>query len=89
MPGYAVNSRPALKSRNFDTMLFFKMGKFYEFFHMDAVTAASECGLRYMSDCLEKGKPAHAGVPEAAFEMRANFLVEKVRLIFFSSSTKH
>ena len=82
-------NRWELKSRNFDTMLFFKMGKFYEFFHMDAVTAASECGLRYMSDCLEKGKPAHAGVPEAAFEMRANFLVEKVRLIFFSSSTKH
>ena len=66
-----------LKSKNFATILFFKMGKFYEFFHMDAVTAVSECGLRYMSDCLEKGKPAHAGVPEAAFEMRANFLVEK------------
>ena len=27
------------------------MGKFYEFFHMDAVTAASECGLRYKK-CL-------------------------------------
>ena len=30
-----------------------------------------------MSDCLEKGKPAHAGVPETAFEMRANVLAEK------------
>ena len=64
------------------------MGKFYEFYHMDAVTTASECGLRYMGDCMDKGKPAHTGVNEPAFEKHANFLVEKVRLarFFFSRS---
>ena len=31
-----------LKSAHFDTVLFFKMGKFYELFHMDAVLAVGK-----------------------------------------------
>lgn len=37
-----------LKSRHYDTVLFFKMGKFYELFHMDAVLGVQELGLIMM-----------------------------------------
>lgn len=37
-----------LKAQHFDTILFFKLGKFYEFYHMDAVIAAEELNLAYM-----------------------------------------
>ena len=36
------------KSRNFDSVLLFKMGKFYELFEMDAHVGAEVCGLSYM-----------------------------------------
>ncbi len=48
--------------QNFDTVLFFKMGKFYETFHMDAVLTVKECGLIFM-----KKEYAHAGFPETSF----------------------
>jgi DNA mismatch repair protein MSH6 len=37
-----------LKAQHFDTILFFKVGKFYEFYHMDAVTVAQELRILYM-----------------------------------------
>ncbi len=37
-----------LKSQNFDIVLFFKVGKFYELYHMDAVIAAKELNLTFM-----------------------------------------
>ena len=37
-----------LKSKHYDCVLLFKMGKFYEMFHMDAVTFVKELGLLYM-----------------------------------------
>lgn len=37
-----------LKSQNFDVVLFFKVGKFYELYHMDAVLAANELNLTFM-----------------------------------------
>lgn len=37
-----------IKSKNFDTILFFKVGKFYEFYHWDACIAAKELGITYM-----------------------------------------
>ncbi|VDK33141.1 unnamed protein product [Dibothriocephalus latus] len=61
-----------LKSRNADTIIFFKVGKFYELYHQDAVTAAEELRLSYM-----KGKFAHTGFPESAFEKMANQLLHK------------
>ncbi|VDL59976.1 unnamed protein product [Hymenolepis diminuta] len=61
-----------LKSQNYDTLLFFKMGKFYELYHMDAVAAIEELKLSYM-----KGEMAHAGFPEIAFQRMANRLLQK------------
>lgn len=62
-----------LKSQNFDTLLFFKMGKFYELYHMDAVIAVEELNLTYM-----KGEFAHSGFPEIAFQRMADRLLHKV-----------
>lgn len=66
-----------LKSQNYDTLLFFKMGKFYELYHMDAVAAIEELKLSYM-----KGEMAHAGFPEIAFQRMANRLLQKVCYFF-------
>lgn len=59
------------KINHFDKVLFFKMGKFYELFHMDAVIAVERCGLLYM-----KKEMAHCGFPEVAFERYAQVLVD-------------
>jgi DNA mismatch repair protein MSH6 len=37
-----------LKSTNFDVLFFFKVGKFYELYHQDAVIAVRELGLSFM-----------------------------------------
>ncbi|PIO63050.1 MutS domain I protein, partial [Teladorsagia circumcincta] len=60
------------KSKNFDTLLFFKVGKFYETFHMDAVIAVECLGLTFM-----RGAYAHAGFPEAAYGKFADQLVSR------------
>ena len=60
-----------LMSENFDTVLFFKMGKFYELFHMDAVIGVEKLGLVYMKD-----SKAHVGFPEIGFQKYADQLVE-------------
>ncbi|KAK6167624.1 hypothetical protein SNE40_021604 [Patella caerulea] len=61
-----------LKSQYFDTVLFFKMGKFYELFHMDSVIVVNELGLIYM-----KGEHAHSGFPEIAYSRYADSLIAK------------
>ncbi|XP_067666471.1 DNA mismatch repair protein Msh6-like [Haliotis asinina] len=61
-----------LKMHHYDTVLFFKMGKFYELFHMDAVIGVSELGLIYM-----KGEHAHSGFPEIAYSRYADSLIQK------------
>eukprot|EP00088_Acartia_fossae_P070151 TRINITY_DN931_c0_g1_i2.p1 TRINITY_DN931_c0_g1~~TRINITY_DN931_c0_g1_i2.p1 ORF type:complete len:1250 (+),score=371.12 TRINITY_DN931_c0_g1_i2:534-3752(+) len=61
-----------LKSNYYDIILFFKMGKFYELFHMDADVGVAELNLLYM-----KGETAHAGFPEVAYSRYATTLVEK------------
>ena len=50
------------KSENLDTVLFFKVGKFYELFHMDADVGFKELDLIYM-----KGHKAHSGFPEVSY----------------------
>lgn len=40
------------KSKHFDSVLLFKMGKFYEMFEMDAHTGAEVLGLIYMKAIL-------------------------------------
>nr|CAD2125517.1 unnamed protein product [Meloidogyne enterolobii] len=61
-----------LKSAHFDTILFFKVGKFYELYHMDAVIAVENLSLVYM-----RGKYAHCGFPEASYGRYAEQLVNK------------
>lgn len=41
-----------LKSDHFDCVLFFKVGKFYELYHMDAVVGVKELGFSYMKVSL-------------------------------------
>uniref|UniRef100_H3B5L6 DNA mismatch repair protein n=3 Tax=Latimeria chalumnae TaxID=7897 RepID=H3B5L6_LATCH len=61
-----------LKSQMFDTVIFYKVGKFYELYHMDAVIAVNELGLVFM-----KGSWAHSGFPEIAFGRFSDVLVQK------------
>ncbi|XP_033727077.1 LOW QUALITY PROTEIN: DNA mismatch repair protein Msh6-like [Pecten maximus] len=61
-----------LKSKYFDSILFFKMGKFYELFHMDAVIGVNELGIIFM-----KGEQAHSGFPEIAYNRYAETLIQK------------
>ncbi|KAF6768169.1 hypothetical protein AHF37_10288 [Paragonimus kellicotti] len=61
-----------LKSKYADVLLLFKMGKFYELYHMDAMTAVEVLGLVFM-----KGSYAHCGFPEIAFTRMAEILVGK------------
>ena len=47
-PFQAMRQWWVLKCKHYDCVLFFKMGKFYEMFHMDAVLCVKELGLLYM-----------------------------------------
>lgn len=37
-----------MKSSHYDCVLFFKVGKFYELYHMDAAVGVNELGFSYM-----------------------------------------
>ncbi|KDO29230.1 hypothetical protein SPRG_05442 [Saprolegnia parasitica CBS 223.65] len=62
----------AVKRENMDTVLFFKVGKFYELFHMDADIGFKELQLNYM-----KGEKAHSGFPEKAYAKYSSQLVAR------------
>lgn len=62
-----------IKSRYADVILFFKIGKFYELYHMDAVIGIQELNL-----IAVKGNFAHCGFPETAFPKMSDRLVQKV-----------
>ena len=62
----------AVKSTHFDCLLFFKIGKFYEMYHMDADVGVRDGGLVYM-----KGEQAHSGFPELAYGKYVEALVAK------------
>ncbi|KAM8859492.1 DNA mismatch repair protein Msh6 isoform 2-T2 [Spinachia spinachia] len=61
-----------IKSQMFDTVVFYKVGKFYELYHMDAVIGVNELGLTFM-----KGAWAHSGFPEIGFARFSDGLVQK------------
>ena len=61
-----------IKSDHYDLILFFKVGKFYELYHMDAEVAVKELGLVYM-----RGNFAHCGFPEKAFGRYSETLIQK------------
>lgn len=60
------------KSKHMDKVLFFKMGKFYELFEMDAHVGAKELTLQYM-----KGEQPHCGFPERNFSTNVEKLARK------------
>jgi DNA mismatch repair protein MSH6 len=49
-----------IKSENFDKVIFFKLGKFYELFFEDAMVGHRHLDLNFM------GRKMHAGFPEKA-----------------------
>uniref|UniRef100_A0AAV2JPE1 DNA mismatch repair protein n=1 Tax=Knipowitschia caucasica TaxID=637954 RepID=A0AAV2JPE1_KNICA len=61
-----------LKQNLFDTVIFYKVGKFYELYHMDAVIGVNELGFTFM-----KGTWAHSGFPEIGFAKFSDVLVQK------------
>ncbi|XP_077501026.1 DNA mismatch repair protein Msh6-like, partial [Amblyomma americanum] len=61
-----------MKVEHFDVVLFFKVGKFYELYHMDAVIGVEELGLVFM-----KGEVAHTGFPEIAYGRYSEALIQK------------
>ncbi|OXU29419.1 hypothetical protein TSAR_009297 [Trichomalopsis sarcophagae] len=61
-----------LKSDHYDCVLFFKVGKFYELYHMDAVTGVNELSLTFM-----RGEFAHSGFPEIAYGRFSASLIER------------
>ncbi|GAB2298057.1 hypothetical protein Dimus_032132 [Dionaea muscipula] len=60
------------KSKHMDKVIFFKMGKFYELFEMDAHVGVKELDLQYM-----KGEQPHCGFPERNFSMNLEKLARK------------
>ena len=58
------------KAANFDKILLFKLGKFYELFYEDATTAVKYLDLNYM------GRKQHAGFPEVALDKFVKKLVD-------------
>lgn len=61
-----------LKMHNNDCLLFFKVGKFYELYYADAVTAIKELNISMM-----KGNFPHCGFPEQAYDKMVTQLIEK------------
>ncbi|EDW79457.1 uncharacterized protein Dwil_GK20488 [Drosophila willistoni] len=61
-----------LKSDNYDCVLFFKVGKFYELYHWDADVGVNELGFTYM-----RGEFAHSGFPEISFDKMSTILIDR------------
>lgn len=61
-----------LKSEHYDVVLFFKNGKFYELYYMDAVTGFTELSLTYM-----KKNFACVQIPENEYSRYSACLIEK------------
>uniref|UniRef100_A0AC35TLD1 DNA mismatch repair protein n=1 Tax=Rhabditophanes sp. KR3021 TaxID=114890 RepID=A0AC35TLD1_9BILA len=59
------------KRTHFDTILFHKVGRFYELYHMDAEIGHDLMGLNYM-----KGDYAHVGFPEKSYGLYAEQLLK-------------
>jgi DNA mismatch repair protein MSH6 len=60
-----------IKQDNFEKVIFFKLGKFYEFMYEDAIIGNRELGIKFM------GTKLHAGFPEAALDKYAEIMVDK------------
>ena len=63
-----------IKMNNFDKVLFFKLGKFYELFYDDAIIGNKVLDLNWMGNNMHK---LHVGFPEKSLEEMAAVLVEQ------------
>ncbi|KRX06428.1 P-loop containing nucleoside triphosphate hydrolase [Pseudocohnilembus persalinus] len=59
-----------IKSENFDKIIFFKLGKFYELFYEDALITNVHLDLNWM------GRKMHTGFPEKCLQKYGTLLVE-------------
>lgn len=64
-----------IKARNYNVVIFFKKGKFYELYDCDAVIGNREFGLKMVFDSTNRGKMRLAGVPEQSFSEWARLFV--------------
>lgn len=62
------------KTYNFDKIILFKLGKFYEMFYDDAIIGNQVLGLKWMGD--NPAKKLHVGFPETMLQDKANILIE-------------
>ena len=62
------------KRENFDKVLFFKLGKFYELFYDDAIIGNQILELNWMGNDPKK---LHVGFPEKILEEKANKLINE------------
>ena len=60
----------AFKSDYADCVLFFKIGTFYNLYHMDADVGVAELGIHYYT-----GSVAHASFPESSYGKNMGILV--------------
>ena len=58
------------KSKNFDKIVLFKLGKFYELFEEDAVTGVKYLNLNFM------GNKKRAGFPEQVLDKYVKMLID-------------
>jgi DNA mismatch repair protein MSH6 len=69
------------KRNNFDCVLFFKVGKFYELFHMDADIGVKELSSGFGENIgpmiFMRGAQGHSGFPETSYGKFANILVQR------------
>ena len=77
-PDFLKKQTPAMKqfwefkSQNFDKVLFFKLGKFYEMFFDDAIIGNQILDLNWMGNDPKK---LHVGFPEKVLENKAEKLI--------------
>ena len=67
-----------IKEQNKDSLLFFRLGDFYEMFYDDAITASRELELTLTSrDCGLSERAPMCGVPHHAVEAYLTKLIQK------------
>ncbi|XP_077560245.1 DNA mismatch repair protein Msh6-like isoform X2 [Haemaphysalis longicornis] len=61
-----------IKAEHFDAVVFFKVGRVYKLYHMDATVGAEQLGLT-----LTEGEVPHCSVPEIEYSQCSNVLINK------------
>ena len=72
-----------MKSKHYDAVLFFKVGNFYDLYHMDALLAAKELGITLMKRDHAHCRFSEGGEPDR-FSKYSQLLVNKGYVNFIS-----